>query len=274
MTSASWHHKVGGSFQRHATEYDQAARVQKQVAVDLVDSLMTLNPRGRLLEIGCGSGFLGTAMKQRGIIWDRAVFSDIALAMVGSARHNSHKQNRQFWVTADAARSCWRPAGFDFLCTSMVLHWLENPALALRELLPSVDRRGVIALAFPVQGSLVEWYDLCRHYGLESAPVIFPPKEIFKRELTDWHTICEDEKIYTMSYPSERDFLDELYRSGGAIGRPGHVPKPNRLRRLLREAPRRRRVMGGGVMGGGVMGGAARDWRVTWRIARIIGQRL
>jgi len=49
-------------FSNHATEYDRYAQVQQRVIKRLVDALPVSLPSGRLLDIGCGTGGLATAL--------------------------------------------------------------------------------------------------------------------------------------------------------------------------------------------------------------------
>src|SRR3546814_17743195 len=58
-----------------ATRYDQEAHVQREVAIRLAERIagLSLPPNPRILEIGCGTGFLTSALQERGLCGDWTV---------------------------------------------------------------------------------------------------------------------------------------------------------------------------------------------------------
>ncbi|MFC3772794.1 methyltransferase [Paenibacillus sp. GCM10012303] len=101
-------------FDRHASEYERYADVQKEMAEDLIAHAMErLGARGaerveRILEIGCGTGRL-TAMLVSAFPNATIAAVDLSPNMVEAARHNLRRTrpdraDRVCWIEGDAEK--------------------------------------------------------------------------------------------------------------------------------------------------------------------------
>lgn len=111
---------MAAAFGRAADDYHRAADVQRDVAARLARRVAAVAPRPspRLLEIGCGTGFVYRALSPHlpGAWW---LLSDLSEAMVRRARAEIGGGAATFAVL-DGERTPFAPASFDVVCASLV----------------------------------------------------------------------------------------------------------------------------------------------------------
>ncbi len=88
-------------FSAAAVTYDQVAHVQCEVADRLLLSLATVRRPERVLDIGCGTGYLTRRLAD---LWPHAWIEgvDFAPGMIDQARHRTDRQGRPLFTLADA----------------------------------------------------------------------------------------------------------------------------------------------------------------------------
>ncbi len=129
---------VKSVFSRSAATYDAHAVLQREVADRLLGHLEFTRLRpGRILDIGCGTGYFTGLLRQR---FGRAhlVALDIAEPMVGAARG---KRKRTFFrrgmngfIAADALALPFSDTSFDLVCSNLTMQWATNPRRMLAEM--------------------------------------------------------------------------------------------------------------------------------------------
>jgi SAM-dependent methyltransferase len=113
-------------------------RLVEGIEVDLLQELLAPVPaRARVLDIGCGTGWLGSALLDRG--WSVSGV-DFSPRMLARARQ------RFPVVRGDAARLPFRDGAVDAAVVSAVLDFVPDPVAVLREA-RRVARRRVVVLA-------------------------------------------------------------------------------------------------------------------------------
>jgi len=213
---------IVAAFDGAAQSYDGAAQLQRDVGARLMGEITVSVPR-TILDIGCGTGIVTAMAQQR---WPDAKIAgiDAAPAMLKAARA---KLPSVRFVEADAA-SMSSTEQYDLIISSMVLHWLPNPDLVLKNWQSLLAPGGALHVAVPVAGSLPEWKALCAKSDIAHRLWPFPSPEEFDRAVLERHTIA---------HPSVRDFLCSMKQTGAASGAPATVPaSPASLRRLLASA--------------------------------------
>ncbi|MDC8831772.1 methyltransferase domain-containing protein [Alteromonas gilva] len=140
---------VARRFSKAATDYEQFANIQLQIASKTLSRLTGLRVE-RALDIGCGTGrhtaeLAGIARCTEGL--------DLAPGMVEVAR-------QQFphilFVQGDAEQLPWTTPRFDIVYSSMALQWCQSPMVALAEIHRVLMSRGRAELAIMVDGSFAE----------------------------------------------------------------------------------------------------------------------
>ncbi|MBF0624305.1 MAG: methyltransferase domain-containing protein [Magnetococcales bacterium] len=219
-----------------AGAYHERARVQRQVADRLGERLAALPLAGepRVLELGCGSGFLSTALQR---IRPRGWFlhTDLAPAMVHRCRdHLAFQPGRRAFAVMDGERLATK--GFlDLIASSMTFQWFTDLPGALARMAALLVPDGHLAFATLGEETFREWRGICNRQGVACGTPDYPTAGT----LRDWWPAGGrgwlEEEYIAVSHPSGLDFLQELKAIGAHRAAVDHQPvSAGDLRRLLR----------------------------------------
>lgn len=141
-------------FDRAAPDYRHASEPQQ----DAASALMELLPRDmsspRILEIGCGTGHLTTALN--------AHFPDSELTAIDPAPGmlkvaSRHLNAHPLVHFHQASWPDFSPAGaVELVASASALHWVEPMDAGLKALAPVLAPQGLLAIAVMVKGTLTE----------------------------------------------------------------------------------------------------------------------
>ncbi|MBW1985986.1 MAG: malonyl-ACP O-methyltransferase BioC [Deltaproteobacteria bacterium] len=118
--------RLGRNFGRQASRYDQYSQVQRYMADQLLGYLQNM-PRlwSRILEIGCGTGYLTRLLRQA---FPKAHLTalDLATAAVQECKRHLGNDDRVTLLVADGEQ----PLGgkFDLIISNSVFQWFNQPA--------------------------------------------------------------------------------------------------------------------------------------------------
>ncbi len=224
---------VAAAFGAAAATYDAAADLQRRVATRLADHIAArpLPGQPRVLEIGCGTGFLSRALTPRlpGAHW---VITDIALPMVWECRRNF--SGDAAFLVMDGERPCLA-GGFDLICTSLAMQWFHDIGAALARWAHLLTPGGQIAFATLASGTFAKWREAHLAHGLSAGVQLYPSPEQLKSFLPAGGTGTIMVEPVQCSYPDGRTFLSTLRQIGAHVPVAGHQPlPPGQLRRILR----------------------------------------
>jgi malonyl-CoA O-methyltransferase len=121
------------AFERASSGYDAAARLQAQVAAELLERLASFTFRPHVvLDLGAGTGRVTRELKRR---YRRAlvIALDIAPGMLRAARRHQGLWRRFERVCGDALRLPLADASVDLVFSSLMLQWCEPLEQALAE---------------------------------------------------------------------------------------------------------------------------------------------
>ena len=125
--------RLRAAFDRASESYEAAARLQAEVAAELLTRLDAFDfSPGTVLDLGCGTGRVTRELKRR---YPRAlvIALDLAPGMLRAARRNQPMWRRFARVCADALRLPLRSASVDIVFSSLMLQWCEPLDAALAE---------------------------------------------------------------------------------------------------------------------------------------------
>lgn len=214
-----------------AAGYDQAAAVQQRVAASLAQRIAALPlPRyARILEVGCGTGFVAAAMASlpQGADW---LMTDVSGAMVRRARQRFHGQPAYRFAILDAESPHFETVEkpFDLICSSLAAQWFEDLAGALGRLFRLLKPGGHLLLSTLAADTFAEWRAAHESLGLTAGTPSYPDRAALEAILLDGSAGRIAIETFTSTYPSGRDFVRTLRALGAATPRSGHRPLPPR----------------------------------------------
>ncbi|MBN9226098.1 MULTISPECIES: malonyl-ACP O-methyltransferase BioC [Legionella] len=116
-------YEINKAFNRHATEYEFAAKVQQEIGVRLLERLQYLNMKPqRILDLGCGPGFFSSELTK---IYPKAQVVGLDLAQFMLVQAQKKQSWRRKWplVAADMRNMPFAAGTFDLIFANQVIHW-------------------------------------------------------------------------------------------------------------------------------------------------------
>lgn len=126
--------EISKAFNKQATAYELAAKVQLEIGTRLFERLqyLKMSPR-RILDLGCGPGVFSRELAKQ---YPKAqiVSLDLAHAMILAARKKQSWRRKWSLVTADMLHMPFADGLFDLVFANQVVHWGNPMAAVFREL--------------------------------------------------------------------------------------------------------------------------------------------
>jgi malonyl-CoA O-methyltransferase len=225
-----------GAFGAAADTYHSAADVQREVASRLARRIaaLTLAPRPRVLEIGCGTGFLYQALAPdlKDASW---LMTDLSEAMVRRARSGPAGKNARFAVM-DGERPPFAAGGFDLICASLVFQWFEDLPGALATLTDLLAPGGALAFTTLTAESFPEWREAHHELGARSAVRGYPTARELARMIPKTAYVDLEAEAIARSYRNAHAFLTHWKEIGTNVPDTSRAPlTPGTMRKLLRK---------------------------------------
>ncbi len=169
--------RIAQRFDRAAAAYASATAIQRQAAAALADRVASeglIAPR--VAEFGCGTGYLSGALwpRLKPSLW---VATDLAPAMARATARSLPPQG--LTAVMDAAQPALAP-GFELVCSSLTLQWLDDPAAVLAGWRALVRPGGRLAVATLAGGSFTEWRAALAAVGVRDPRPHFPTLEALR----------------------------------------------------------------------------------------------
>jgi malonyl-CoA O-methyltransferase len=169
-----------------ANAYDANAQVQRTVADLLAARIRAfdIDTSAPALEIGCGTGFLTSALLDR---WPSLALtaSDIAPAMVDRARHLLGDRANVRFDVVDGEDANVAPGSLGLIASSLAFQWFETPAPSIRRLIEALKPGGWLIFSTLIAGSFREWISAQREAGLGALTRDYPDAALFAQIAAD-----------------------------------------------------------------------------------------
>jgi len=219
-----------------AGDYDRHARVQRLVARRLAERIaaLPLPDAPRILEIGCGTGFLTEALIERK---PRAewLITDIAPEMIERCRARIGEAPGRRFAVLDGEYGTPDDGGFDLICSSLVMQWFDDHAAALSRMLQWLAPGGRCIFATLGAGSFAEWRAAHAAEGTEPGTPRFPSSTEFAAMLPETQSRPPEVERHVERHDSALDFMRSLRAIGAHTAARKHRPlPPSTLRRVMR----------------------------------------
>lgn len=216
------------NFARRVATYDAHAQAQRFMADELVQQCGAAVSQARtILEIGCGTGYLTEQLRRLNPgAWLVAV--DLDVALIQAARAKLNRNPGAVWLVADGETLA--RGRFDLIISNSTFQWFSEPAKTLKGYAERLTPGGCLAFAAMGPGTFQELAaslkDAARQLKQQRIPDI--AAERFLTE-ADWRCLLTraglgevqvKKKLYTMKFPSVRDFLASLHGTGATNPEP------------------------------------------------------
>ena len=175
----------------------ETIRDRHAAVLDWIDAL-ALKPGSKVLEIGCGAGFMAIALAQRGF---RVYAIDSAESMIEQAHQNAMESRVTDLLSLDIGdvyTLAFNDESFDLVLAIGVIPWLERADLAIQQMARVTKHSGYIILSYANRVGLVSLLDPWTN------PVLVPLKRRLKET---FERIARHRKSPTMIFHSSR-FID------------------------------------------------------------------
>jgi malonyl-CoA O-methyltransferase len=126
--------EISKAFNKCASEYELAAKVQQEIGKRLFERLhyLKIAPK-RILDLGCGSGLFS---RELSLMFPKAqIFGlDLAQSMLIEARKKQSWRHKWSLVAADMKNMPFAMGSFDLVFANQVIHWASPLEQVFREL--------------------------------------------------------------------------------------------------------------------------------------------
>lgn len=208
-----------------ARDYDRHAHVQRRAAEALADRIAALGLESpRLLEFGCGTGFLTDALIRKGMGGPWLV-TDLAADMVERCRSRMAGRGDLTFAVLDVARG--EPHGhgaFDVVTASLAAQWLGDLDGAVGRMLRWVRPGGHVLFNTLASGTLREWREALAESGCPAGTPAYPDVADLAAIRPDTRFCPPETDILLDRHDDALGFLKSLKAIGAHVPAPGHRP--------------------------------------------------
>ena len=192
--------KIEQSFGAKARSYERNAVLQKQVAKKLCSFLPESSP-SKILEIGCGTGFLTTELQRKYPQAD-ILCTDISKDMVlASQQKFTGYRNLSFQVMD--GENFLIDQKFDLIVSSLAIQWFDNPVTGLQKICQNLAQDGLLYFSTLGNDSFSQWKQTLNDLKLPSGILETPEYDGIFEEINQ-----------IISYQNALEFLRSLKKIG------------------------------------------------------------
>ena len=222
------------AFDRAAETYDAAAPVQRAVAIRLAQRIaqLPLPGRPRILEIGCGTGFLTQALREQlpDAEW---LVTDLSPRMLAACRTRIGPAPDLAFELMDGERPALPGRSFDLICSSLALQWFGDLGAALVGLERLLASGGWLAFSTLAEGTLQEWRQAHADCGVECAALDCLSAGALGALLGPRGRI--ETETLVQAHADAHGFLGDLKAIGAGSPAPGRPPLgPRAMKQVMR----------------------------------------
>ncbi|MDO7833863.1 malonyl-ACP O-methyltransferase [Sphingobium sp. HBC34] len=226
-------HRISAAFGAAAGQYERHAGPQRLAATLVADLAQRQRPDGvaRILEIGCGTGFLTRDIQAR---WPGAelIATDIAPAMLAQAA--SHGLIAGTFLPMDGEAPAFDGPWFDLILSSLAFQWFDDLDGAIARLAGLLRPGGSLIFSTMGQGSFARWRAAHAACGLVTGVPDYPSLDALRAMLAAHGDAFAFDEDYPLDCGDARGLIAHLKGIGAVVPTEGRPPLgPRALRRVM-----------------------------------------
>lgn len=231
--------QVRSAFAQASVTYDYFASLQRTVATELLKQSGLTSLHGRVLDLGCGTGYLTQLLHNLGGFQDLYAL-DIAYPMLQQARQRLQQQAR--YCCADMECLPLQTASIDWLFSSLALQWCTDLPATLADCQRVLTPGGKLLFATfgpqTLQELKLAWATVDNHQHVNQ----FHSQAELQTLLSQagWQAIRIKQQLYSCHYPSVIALMRELKGIGAhnvARGRKQQLTGKQHFNQMLQAYP-------------------------------------
>ncbi|WP_420143127.1 methyltransferase domain-containing protein [Sphingobium sp.] len=232
--STQWRkQRISDAFGAAAGHYDVHAGPQRMAATRVADLAARQRPDdvARILEIGCGTGFLTRDIQAR---WPDAelIATDISPGMLAQAA--SHGPIAGRFMTMDGEAPTFDGPRFDLILSSLTFQWFDDLNGAIARLVALLRPGGSLIFSTMGRGSFARWRAAHRACGLMAGVPDYPSLDGVQAMLARYPDGAVFEQDCPLDGGGARALIAHLKGIGAVVPDAGRKPlAPADLRRVM-----------------------------------------
>ena len=225
--------RISDAFGAAAAHYDDHAGPQRLAAALVADIAQRQKPDGvtRILEIGCGTGFLTRDIQAR---WPGAemVVTDLSPGMLEQAASAGHVAGR--FLTMDGEAPIFDGSRFDLIVSRLAFPWFDDLASGIARLAELLRPGGSLIFSTMGQGSFARWRAAHARCGLVAGVPDYPTLNDLRAMLARFGDAFAFDEEYALDCGGARGLIAHLRGIGAVVPGEGRAPlSPGDLRRVM-----------------------------------------
>ncbi|MHA1539226.1 MAG: methyltransferase [Alphaproteobacteria bacterium] len=225
--------QITDSFNKAADLYDQFAFVQSQTAFLLADIVFHLTVKGEkydLLEVGCGTGFVGQFLLPN---FENAAltFSDISPKMLEKCK--ARLSEKHSYLLMDGEHPTVEKESYDLIISSLSFQWFDDLEKGLENLMACLRPGGALVFSIFGDESFKQWKAAHETLGIPCGMQDFPTLDSLRSQ---FKTGDFSEKFIRQGMMGGKDFIRSLGLIGARTPKAGYAPlTPSQLKSVFQE---------------------------------------
>lgn len=226
--------RISDAFGAAARHYDEHAGPQRLAAALVADLAHRQKPLGvsRILEIGCGTGFLTRDIQAR---WPGAelVVTDLSPDMLARAALGGMVAGT--FLAMDGEAPIFEGEWFDLILSNLAFQWFDDLEAAIGRLVALLRPGGSLIFSTMGQGSFARWRAAHEACGLSAGVPAYPSLDDLRTMLAHHEDAFAFDEDYGLSCGDGRGFIAHLKGIGAVVPNEGRKPlTPRQLRRVMK----------------------------------------
>lgn len=208
--------RIKENFSKGAENYDRYAKVQMEMANELIKKIVKSGQFQSILEIGCGTGIFSKLLVEN-FKNSSFKFIDISEVMVKSTKEKLGDREQFEFLCCDGEN--YSNGKYELICSNAVFQWYEDIASAIERYYAMLKSGGILAFATFGEKNHFEFAAAAEQSGASGYRLSYKNMDEIVSKLKSEIKIEFEEKIVEEQFESVRDYLRYIKKIGAKISK-------------------------------------------------------